>query len=293
MEIYQLRAFLTVARIGHLTRAAERLNLSQPAVSKQIRALEEELGVTLFERLPTGVALSHHGRTLLPLAERTLENATLLNRRASELRGDKSFSATIGTIIDPDSIRLGLMMASILTLHPLAEIKLIHGISGQVLEKVRHGELNAGYFLGEVDAEEILSVQIRDVDYVVIAPASWRETTKAASFSELAAMPWIGTHPLSSQRRILNTLFSKQGLTLPETHFEVDQEASMIGLVKSGVGLSLMRAEIALALQARGEVSVCDFAVGRCPLSFIYRADRQNDFVIESLLGALRFSQGL
>jgi len=52
MELYQLRSFATVAEMGHLTRASERLHVSQPALSAQIRALEEELGVALFERGP-------------------------------------------------------------------------------------------------------------------------------------------------------------------------------------------------------------------------------------------------
>jgi DNA-binding transcriptional LysR family regulator len=56
MEIYQLKAFLAVARVGHLTRAADQLHITQPAVSKQIKALEEELGVLLFDRLPTGMS---------------------------------------------------------------------------------------------------------------------------------------------------------------------------------------------------------------------------------------------
>jgi DNA-binding transcriptional LysR family regulator len=64
MELYQLRIFLTIARTGNLTRAAERLNASQPAVSSQIKALEEELGVTLFARTPRGMELTQEGRIL-------------------------------------------------------------------------------------------------------------------------------------------------------------------------------------------------------------------------------------
>ncbi|HXU65990.1 MAG TPA: LysR family transcriptional regulator, partial [Casimicrobiaceae bacterium] len=72
MELYQLRSFAAVAELGHLTRAAERLHVSQPAVSAQIKALEDELSVLLFERGATGMALTAAGRALLPEALRVI-----------------------------------------------------------------------------------------------------------------------------------------------------------------------------------------------------------------------------
>ena len=75
MELYHLKTFVTVAEEGHLTRAAERLFTSQPAISAHIKALEEELGVTLFERTPKGMQLSPAGAQLLAQAQRTLAAA--------------------------------------------------------------------------------------------------------------------------------------------------------------------------------------------------------------------------
>ncbi|HVR94792.1 MAG TPA: LysR family transcriptional regulator, partial [Casimicrobiaceae bacterium] len=65
MELNHLQSFIAVARLGHLTRAAETLHLSQPALSGQIKALEENLGVTLFERSSSGMSLTTSGRLLL------------------------------------------------------------------------------------------------------------------------------------------------------------------------------------------------------------------------------------
>ncbi|PJR87320.1 hypothetical protein CN878_22665 [Ochrobactrum sp. 695/2009] len=70
MEIYQLRTFLAVARCQHLTRASEQLHISQPAVSKHIKALEEELGLKLFERTASGVFLTRSGRDILRLCRK-------------------------------------------------------------------------------------------------------------------------------------------------------------------------------------------------------------------------------
>ena len=87
MELYQLRSFAAVAELGHLTRAAERLHVSQPALSAQIKALEDELAVVLFERGAGGMSLTAAGRQLLPEAERVIAAAQVLRSQALALQG--------------------------------------------------------------------------------------------------------------------------------------------------------------------------------------------------------------
>lgn len=72
MEIYQIRAFVTVARLGNLTKAAEALSLTQPAVTAQLKALEQSLGVALFDRAAGRLSLAKAGEALLPTAEALL-----------------------------------------------------------------------------------------------------------------------------------------------------------------------------------------------------------------------------
>src|SRR5512143_2849241 len=88
MELYQLRGFVAVAELGHLTRAAERLHLSQPALSAQIKALEDELGLQLFERNPAGMALTAAGKRLLPEATKILDDAAALHGKARAIQGE-------------------------------------------------------------------------------------------------------------------------------------------------------------------------------------------------------------
>jgi DNA-binding transcriptional LysR family regulator len=80
MELYQLRSFVAVAEAAHLTRASEKLHVSQPAVSAQIKALEDELDLALFERTSSGMVLTSAGRRLLADAEKVLAAAPLENR---------------------------------------------------------------------------------------------------------------------------------------------------------------------------------------------------------------------
>ena len=113
MDYTRLRAFVTVAREGNLTRAAERLFLSQPALSLQLKRLQESLGVTLFERMPRGMRLTEAGRTLLPAAERSLNAVAEFRAAAVGLKGMVGGRLRVGTIVDPEFLRLGGFLRSL------------------------------------------------------------------------------------------------------------------------------------------------------------------------------------
>ena len=287
MEIYQLKAFLAVARVGHLTRAADQLHITQPAVSKQIKALEEELGVLLFDRLPTGMALTQAGQTLLPQAERTLFNAMEMLSAAKRLQGEVAGTVRLGTIIDPESIKLGSFLGAVLQYYPLLQIKLNHGISGTVLDQLMAGELDAGFYLGDVSTPGVAQVLLKTVSYRIVAPPDWKERMPQATWQDIGQMPWVGTPAQSSQHRLVREMLRRQGFE-PRFVVEADKEASMISLVKNGVGLCLMRDELAQAAAQRGEVVIWQEVNQPCPLTFIYPSAREHEPSIAGLRQVLQ-----
>src|SRR5476649_215165 len=107
MELYQLRSFVAVAEAGHLTRAAEKLHVSQPAVSAHIKALEDELELALFGRTPSGMELTFAGQRLLANAEKVLAAAQALRNDASALKGKVAGKVSVGTLSDPEFSRVG------------------------------------------------------------------------------------------------------------------------------------------------------------------------------------------
>ena len=149
MELYQLRTFAAVADENHLTRAAERLHLSQPAVSGHIKALEGELGVRLFERASTGMQLTAAGSELLERARIVLSAADDVKRAAKQMQGDISGLLRIGTVADPESNRLGELLALARDTHPRLKLELHHEMSGAALAGVLSGELDASFFFGD------------------------------------------------------------------------------------------------------------------------------------------------
>ena len=124
MELYQLRSFAAIAELGQLTRAAEKLHVSQPAVSAQLKALEDKLGLALFERTATGMVLTVPGARLLLEAEKVLAAARDLQNVALSFKGELTGKASIGTLSDPKLTRIGEFMSDALARHPLLELEL-------------------------------------------------------------------------------------------------------------------------------------------------------------------------
>jgi DNA-binding transcriptional LysR family regulator len=283
MELYQLKGFAAVAEHGHLTRAAERLHVSQPALSAQIKALEDELGVELFERVPTGMALTSAGRRLLAAAREVIAAAQALQSEARTLRGEVAGRVRLGTLSDPDFLRLPPFLAGAVERYPLLEIELHHEVSGAAFEKVRDGALDASFYYGDLAHPAVASRALREFDFCVAAPAAWRHRIDGASFAALAEEPWILTPPISTHRVLSDRLFADHGIT-PATLIEADNEAVIRSLVVAGLGVALMRDDQAQALVEAGEACVWEGARLATTLQFLWRAESGRDPVTLALL---------
>jgi len=286
MELYQLRSFAAVAELGHLTRAAERLHVSQPAVSAQIKALEDELGVTLFERVSSGMVLTAAGRKLLPTAEKVLDAAQQLRGRARALQGEVVGRARVGTVSDPEFTRVGEFLAHALEAHPLLEIEIHHEVSGAAFEKVRDGALDASFYYGNLQHSDVVGVPLLDYAYRIVGPAAWGDRLRHASWEELVQMPWILTPSISTLRALLDDLFHERGSS-PVIRVQADNEAVMRSLVVAGGGVSLMREDLALTAAAAGEVALWNRVRLETTLKFLHLKQRENDPEMRALLDIL------
>ncbi|MET0680236.1 MAG: LysR family transcriptional regulator [Burkholderiales bacterium] len=286
MELYLLRTFVTVAEQGHLTKAATLLHVTQPAVSGQVKALEEALGLRLFERSPTGVRLTKAGEALLPRARSALAAAAEFTTNAKKLAGHLTGKARVGTILDPGVIRLGSFASTLLEHYPWLDVELAHGISTWAMECVSNGSLDAAFFMGDGLHSNVRALPLVELAYRVVAPAAWRAQIESAGWSAIAALPWIRPPRHSPHQRMQQGLFEPRKLN-PATVVEADQESSISALVKAGVGLGLMRDDLALAAERAGEVCVWGGGGASTTLSFVYARDREDDGVIEALVAAV------
>ena len=287
MDFNRLRSFAAVAETGHLTRAAEKLHISQPALSAQIKALENELDLTLFERTSTGMTLTAAGKRLLSQAEKILAASQIFQAEAQALKGAVSGKARVGTLSDPVFIRLGEFMAAALRCYPLLEIDFQHEITGVALQRVREGSLEASFYYGHMSYAEVEGVALRDLAYRVAAPAAWRDRMQSAGWSEIGELPWIIPPPVSTHRQFAEGLFREHGVE-PTHLIGADDEAVVSSLVVAGVGLALMREDVALQKARAGEVSLWQDTRIDTTLRFIYLRSREHDPLVVALLDVLQ-----
>lgn len=286
MDLIQLRAFVTVAHEGNLTRAAERLHLTQPAVSLQIKSLQAALNLQLFARTPNGMALTDDGAKLLPFAERVMESVAEFRQGANALHSTLSGTLAIGTILDPEFIRLGAFLKRLVETYPQLSTQLQHGMSGWVLQQVKNGTLDVGYYLG-IPGKEFHAQILTSFTYNVVAPQGWKTRVAGKDWPALARLPWIWTPPESAHNRLLTKTFAQHKVT-PNKVALVDQEPSMLDLVKSGVGLSLVRESIALREAHAHGLVIADAVSLSTDLSFITLAKRKSEATIAAVFSLLQ-----
>lgn len=253
MELYQLRTFVAVAREGNLSRAARELATSQPAVSAQVKALEEELGLALFERSPKGMALTSAGTRLLEEAGQVLEAAEALLAKARSLRGVVEGIVKIGALSDPAILRLGQILTISQERHPGLVPELHHATSGNLRADLLAGNLDCAFVLGPSE-EGLERRELRPMRLVVVLPP---DADDGMDWDRICQMQWIGTPPGCPFRWLGNELFKRLGKA-PERCFQVDIERTIVEMVASGLGAGLLREDTAQWAQGHGKCRIWD-----------------------------------
>ncbi|MDB5826572.1 MAG: transcriptional regulator, LysR family [Variovorax sp.] len=287
MELYQLKTFVAIAREGSLTKAAERVFTSAPAVSAQLKALEDELGVKLFERTPRGMTPTQAGLSLLEEAERTLASALRMRSTAEQIRGAAQGVVRFGTVVDPVALRLGDVLVKLAERHPQVTLQLRQGLSYQTLDGVRHGELDCAYALS--DSESIDGLELRrlgSVDLVVTLPISVAEAQPELTLEQLLALQWVGTPPSCILRAHLDALFASMGREYRQGT-TADSESAMRSMVASGMGAGLLRLDQAMQAEKNGELRIWPGWRSHTWLCWIAAADGRRAPAVDAVRGAV------
>ena len=290
MEIPQVEAFLAVGTFGGFRRAAAALRLTQPAVSARIRALEDSLGVRLFERGKPGLALSAAGRALRPHAEQVLHSVALARQAVHDLRAASGGAIQIAAVLSICTYLLPDVLKRFQTAHPHVMITVRSGHSKEVLEMVLRGEAEIG-LARSLNHPEVETVSLRDDPLILVGQAkAWPTSTRRARLDQVADRPLIFFDRGSSDWTLTQGLFRRAGL-VPNVALEVETIETAKRMVERGIGLAFLP-YLAVSRELRRKSLVAVEVVDAEPISrsldVIHPRPRPLSSAARALLHALR-----
>lgn len=281
-----MRSFLAVAQEGNLTRAAERLFSSQPSVSAHIKALEDESGLRLFDRLPTGMKLTAEGERLRDHAARILDAADHFRSAAQDLRRSVSGELVLAMNNQPKVLRMTEVLARLAREHTALSFRLVYASSGVVLEGIDDGTVAAGFFEGTCENARIAVHHLTDLELVLAAPRAWAAELKRPDWKRIAAKPWVFTSPACSYHRTMEKIAREQQWEL-NRRFGIDEEMTALEVAADGLALTLTGSHVLESHPRRAEVVAVPWFRERVPLNLGYLVSRAEELTVAAFRGAV------
>lgn len=256
MDIHELKTFAAVARTGSITKAAQLVHLSQPAVSAHIKSLEDELGVSLFDRTAKGMNLTCDGQRLLEKAELTIAAHQAVLDEASRLTGQLTGTLRLGASSNANQEIVARLVTRLAERHPAVEVALTHSGSAETLAALRDGTLDAGFYHDSADAPRDLTVvPVSQFSIFVVAAPSLGVRTNPVDWSRLSTLPWVYPSKGGCCTQAAERLFKQHGFR-PVRVIGVDRPELIATLVATGLGVGLLHADVAQRARAMGEVEL-------------------------------------
>ena len=241
MDIRQLRAFSAIAETGTFTAAAERVHVTQAAISMQIRQLERETGVRLFVRAPRRVLLTEAGEKLLERARVILrEHDAALSELAALTGADKGRlrigSASAMVSGDP----LPQILKKLRAAHAAVETSVISGTSEDLVQRLMNGEIDAAFVSLPVEARGV-QTELLNEDYLVAiaSPRHKLARQKVVSAYALSSEKLILGERGGNTRRLIDQFFAQAGVT-PNVAMELSRLAAIKRMVEEDMGVGIV-----------------------------------------------------
>jgi DNA-binding transcriptional LysR family regulator len=240
LNLRQLQTFVTVARLGGFTRAARLLHLSQPALTKQVRQLEETLGVRLFDRNTRTVELTRIGRELAPVVTQLLQEIEAIVVNTKELAAQSRGVIRIASLPSISSTILPTAVARFKGLYPGISVALKDVIAQRLVAMVKAEEVDFGIgSLNVADPEVRFSLLLKDRMIAVFPPGSALERKKAIGLRDLVGLPLVVMESGSSVRKLVDQAFESIG-EFVRPAFEATYMSTAAGMVKAGLGVTIL-----------------------------------------------------
>lgn len=234
MELLQLKYFQTVARHEHMTRAAKELSIVQPALSKMISLLENDLGVQLFDRVGKKIKLNKYGITFLTYVDKALNSLEDGKRELADLSSEKY-----------KFINLAVLVGSQILPELLVEFRKQHSNIGfHLLQHINRSAIQPNFDLcissSPIELQGVENMPLVNERFFLAVPSDHRFSNQSSiKLHEAADEDFISLKIGKSMRAVTDNFCKLAGFT-PRVIFETDDPATVSGLVKAGLGVALI-----------------------------------------------------
>jgi len=289
MSDRRLKVFHAVARLLSFTKAAEALHMTQPAVTFQIRQLEEYFNTRLFDRTHNRVSLTPAGERVYEYSGRIFEIYEEMENTVRELTGEISGALTIGASTTIAEYMLPTLLGEFKARYPDINIRLRVSNTEGIVSMVEHNVIDLGVVEADVSNKNLIVEVCHDDELVVVTPPEHPLAKQATQVtpSMLTEFPFICREEGSGTREVIAQYFESHKVALDDMNFcmELGSPEALKGAVEAGMGLSILsRSTISKELRLRTlEALTLDPPLSR-PFSFVRQRQKFRVRIMEELL---------
>jgi DNA-binding transcriptional LysR family regulator len=240
MDFKHLRAFVTVAETGNVTRASVLLNVVQPAVSRYLRLLEEDVGAALFVRSAQGMQLTQEGEVLLAHARRVLDEVDKARAQLGSSHGAMGGIVTVGLLASTCDMLAASIVRSAAQRHPHVRIRLSTGEPDRLLEDLETGVIDVAVVYDTAPALTVKLTALLEEEYCVVGqPQAGFSMSRPVKVEKLASLPLILPRAPRGLRLLIDHAARTAGIDLHVTA-ETNSVAVQRALVVGGLGCTVL-----------------------------------------------------
>lgn len=250
--VRHIRAFLAVARLGGFTKAAAELGVSQPALTVQIRQLEDSLGVRVFDRNKRQVVLTRAGRDLLTPLQRVLTDLEAVMSASQDLAGLRRGSVAVATLPSVAAGPLPVAIRRFATEHPGIDVKVSDVVAERVVQLVKAEEVDFGIGTRVGPDRDVELADFLTDHMCAFFPDDHPLAGRGPlTLHGVAAYPLILTARDTSVRRLVERALEKEGLEF-SLACEANYMSTAVGMVRAGLGVSILPQSAVAAASCEG-----------------------------------------
>jgi DNA-binding transcriptional LysR family regulator len=285
MELSDLAIFAAVAKCGGITRAAAQVHTVQSNVTARVQALQEEIGVALFERHSRGVTLTAAGKRLLPYAERlaSMSREAILAARDD---GIPKGPLAIGSMETTAAVRLPPILARFHQDYPLVDLSLQTAPTAALVQSVLDGRLDGAFVAGPIEHPDLVAIRAFSEELVLITASRWKRLSALQQAKRATGLTILVFRTGCTYRQKLEQILNEMGWPCG-SRLEMGTLDGIIGCVAADMGVTLLPRAVSERTNLKGSIRIHTLKTPqrRVDTLFIRHARRHCSRALECLLG--------